>query len=247
MPEVSKTIRCDESTVEKLKKIASDEFGSQGQALAALVQLWETQRSKNIIPQRAAEIDSFNSAITRIHDIYLSSLNLYSSTSQDIRDEVRREMTSQQTLIADLQERLKTSEREAANTIDELTTARKTADSATEKAMTLTATIEDKNTIIKSLSDRNTALILQTESTDTLLQTQKDAQSTIDDLTKQLQDERTNALQALLEVQQTYQEDITKLQNDFSSKLQALSQMAVKPKHPKKTPTEPSLTEQKPE
>lgn len=105
MAQEVKSIRADEATLTRLREIAKD-FPSQGDALAALVQAYETDRSRTALPGRAAEIDSFDASVKRLRELYLGSLSLYQEAEAQAREAVALELKSRDTTIRNLQRQL---------------------------------------------------------------------------------------------------------------------------------------------
>ena len=72
-----KSLRAPQETFEKLKAIAADnQLGSQGEALTALIRLWEVNKAKVAVPDRATEIETFRSYLNKIEDAYIHSLEV---------------------------------------------------------------------------------------------------------------------------------------------------------------------------
>ena len=80
-----RSLRIDENTFEKFKNIAVQEFGNQGQCLSALVNLYETEKSKGLLSDRKTEIESFQLHINKLNELFLSSLSI----NQDIEERVK--------------------------------------------------------------------------------------------------------------------------------------------------------------
>jgi len=98
-----KSIRADDNTYDKFKKLATDEFGNQGQCLTALINLYETETSKVALVERKVEIESFQDYLNKLGSLFLTSLQLNSDAEGRIRDEFARQLTSKDKTIEDLQ------------------------------------------------------------------------------------------------------------------------------------------------
>lgn len=101
----TRSIRADNDSFEKFKLIA-DEFPNQAQALSALISTYEVEKSKAILPERQAEIESFSSYIQKVNEIYNHSLLLNHDAEIRIRAEFERQLVSKDTTIRDLQEKI---------------------------------------------------------------------------------------------------------------------------------------------
>lgn len=102
----TRSIRADNESFEKFKVI-SEEFPNQAQALASLISVYEVQKSKAILPERQAEIESFTSHIQKLNEIYNHSLLLNRDAEIRIRAEFDRQLASKDIIIQDLQEKVK--------------------------------------------------------------------------------------------------------------------------------------------
>ena len=71
-----KSIRADDEAYEKFKAISQEEFGNQGQCFSTLINLYETEKSKINLSERKLEIDSFQSHLNKISELFLMSLEM---------------------------------------------------------------------------------------------------------------------------------------------------------------------------
>lgn len=101
-----KSIRADDETYEKFKKLATNEFGNQGQCLTALINIYETETSKVSLVERKMEIESFQDYLNKISGLFLTSLQLNNDAEGRIRDEFARQLTSKDKTIEDLQSKI---------------------------------------------------------------------------------------------------------------------------------------------
>ena len=103
-----KSIRADDETYEKFKAIASQEFGNQGQCLSTLINLYETEQSKVKLIERKLEINSFQSHLNKIGELFLMSLQLNQDAEERVRTEFEKLLESKDRLIIDLQTKVDT-------------------------------------------------------------------------------------------------------------------------------------------
>ncbi|SHL00545.1 hypothetical protein SAMN05216582_13114 [Selenomonas ruminantium] len=100
-----KSLRAPQDTFEKLKAIAADnQLGSQGEALTALIRLWEVNKAKVAVPDRATEIETFRSYLNKIEDAYIHSLEINVAAEDRIREHFAGRLEADNTLINSLQE-----------------------------------------------------------------------------------------------------------------------------------------------
>lgn len=98
-----KSFRADDETFEKFKALATDEFGNQGQCLAALVNLYETEKSKLVLGDRKLEVETFQSHLNRLGELFLSSMQLNQDAETRVRGEFEKLLISKDKTISDLQ------------------------------------------------------------------------------------------------------------------------------------------------
>jgi DNA anti-recombination protein RmuC len=98
-----RSFRADEETFEKFKALASEEFGNQGQCLASLISLYETEKSKAVLVERKTEIENFQAHANKIIEMFLMSLQLNEDAEERIRSEFEHLLNSKDRIITDLQ------------------------------------------------------------------------------------------------------------------------------------------------
>ena len=159
-----RSLRIDENTFEKFKNIAVQEFGNQGQCLSALVNLYETEKSKGLLSDRKTEIESFQLHINKLNELFLSSLSINQDTEERVKSHFEKLLQSKDSIIADLQERLKTALASATESSEDLNALKnhlkekderiKKLENDSEKAELLyAANIEEKNVLCRALED----------------------------------------------------------------------------------------------
>jgi peptidoglycan hydrolase CwlO-like protein len=98
-----RSFRADEETFEKFKTLANEEFGNQGQCLASLISLYETEKSKAVLVERKTEIENFQAHANKIIEMFLMSLQLNEDAEERIRSEFEHLLNSKDRIITDLQ------------------------------------------------------------------------------------------------------------------------------------------------
>jgi chromosome segregation ATPase len=98
-----RSFRADEETFEKFKTLANEEFGNQGQCLASLISLYETEKSKAVLVERKTEIENFQAHANKIIEMFLMSLQLNEDAEERIRSEFEHLLSSKDRIITDLQ------------------------------------------------------------------------------------------------------------------------------------------------
>lgn len=100
-----RAIRADKDSYEKFRLIA-EEFPNQAQALAALVSMYEIQKSKALIPERQTEIENFSVHIQSLNEMFNQALLLNRDAEARIRAEFQRQIDSKDIVIQDLQDKI---------------------------------------------------------------------------------------------------------------------------------------------
>lgn len=102
-----RSFRADDVTYEKFKSISNTEFDSQGQCLSALINTYEIEKSKKIIPDRKAEIENFQAHVNKLMEMFIMSLELNKDTQMKVRGEFDGLLKSKDLTMASLQEEIK--------------------------------------------------------------------------------------------------------------------------------------------
>lgn len=112
-PTTVRSIRASEAVFEKLKEItAASKMNNQGEALTALVHLWEMDQAKNAIPDRATEIDNYRAALQKLENFFLHALEVNMGAEDRIRQEFSGQLEANATTINSLQNAKKTADKE---------------------------------------------------------------------------------------------------------------------------------------
>ena len=100
-----RSIRANEEVFERLKEIAAEgKMNNQGEALTALVRMWEMDQAKASIPDRGTEIDNFRATIHKLEDFFLNALEVNINAEDRIRQGFAGQLEANATTINMLQE-----------------------------------------------------------------------------------------------------------------------------------------------
>lgn len=150
MEEESKlrSFRADDVTYEKFKSISSSEFESQGQCLSALINTYEIEKSKKIIPDRKVEIENFQTHINKLMEMFIMSLELNKDTQMRVRGEFDSLLKSKDLTMSSLQEEIKNINQKRREIMEHITAMENKSKANEEELEKDKKTIEDlKNTI----------------------------------------------------------------------------------------------------
>lgn len=102
-----RTIRAKKETFDALRKLAEEaHFNTQGDALDALISLWEAQNAKKVMPEQEQNIDDFRTHMQALTNIYLSQLDSIAATTDRVRGEFNSQLKAHALTIENLQKEL---------------------------------------------------------------------------------------------------------------------------------------------
>ncbi len=169
MPNSALQIRIDDETKEKFRLI-SEEFSSQGECVQGLINAYELQKAKQVLPGMETNISNFQALAEELVKAYINVLDLNANSEKRIRLEFRDKLDNLNLLVVELRERLKTSEelrKEAeervsqvekelsgsiADNSETIQSLEKELEQVKKQSMQYASSLQDKQTIIDSLS-----------------------------------------------------------------------------------------------
>ena len=101
------SFRVNEEDIAKFKEFAEENGYNQAEAFKSIIQTLEMAKAKNIIKDRAKEIEVFQDTINNLMSMFLNSLNVNQTSEERIRDELIKELQTKDNTISNLQEQLK--------------------------------------------------------------------------------------------------------------------------------------------
>lgn len=102
-----KSFRITTETHEKFKEIANTIGGNQQLALERLIQVYELEQSKTVLTGKAESIEQFQQYATKLVSLYTESMEYQQNQADLIREEFKRELTSKDEIIIQLQAEIK--------------------------------------------------------------------------------------------------------------------------------------------
>lgn len=158
---VIKSIRGDKEVFQRLADLAKEKGMQQGAALEALLNAWDIQNAKGLVPERAADIADFDAHLQGIQKAFLRSLDLASSAEDRARVSYSAQLDAMSGTVARL-------EKELSETRAALDAAARTAAANLERAKAAEKRVAE---LEKAQTERNsTEAILK--AVETLLQEQ---------------------------------------------------------------------------
>ena len=100
---VLKSIRANPTAFDRLAAIAKEGGLDQGAALEALLNTWDVQAAKGMVPERAADVADFDAHVQGIQAAFLRSLELAQSAESRARVSYQAQLDAMSATIARLQ------------------------------------------------------------------------------------------------------------------------------------------------
>lgn len=172
-----RTIRADEETFKKFSQISRETFGNQGQCLSTLIHLYEIEQGKKEIPERQVEIETFQTHLNRLVDMFVNSLQLMNDTELRVKGEFADLLNSKDSVIINLQEEInkkKIKEKELNDLITSMELDKKRIETELKSSKKL---IEDYE---NSIQDKEALNIIMTEQVRALKENQRKAEEIIE-------------------------------------------------------------------
>lgn len=120
---VVRSIRADKEVFARLQEISKEKGMNQGATLEALINAWDIQSAKGLVPERAADIADFDAAVQRIQSAFLRSIELATGAESRARNEYATQLDVMSGEIARLKAQLKEAQEAAESAAQELATA----------------------------------------------------------------------------------------------------------------------------
>ena len=101
------SFRLGDEEVQKFREFAEEQGLNQAEMFQALVNNFEVARAKNLISDRAKEIETFQATVNTLVGMFVNSLAVNHSSEERIREYLSVELGTKDKTITDLQERVK--------------------------------------------------------------------------------------------------------------------------------------------
>lgn len=148
----STSFRINEDDIAKFKEFADKEGYNQAEAFKSIMQTVEMARAKNMIKDRAKEIEVFQDTINNLMSMFLNSLNVNQTSEERIREELSKELQAKENTISALYEQVQDLKAENKTLRDNSKELDHKVTMLTERGMEL---IEQYNTLENQLKVSN--------------------------------------------------------------------------------------------
>lgn len=179
------SVRIETELKEQFERFCEESGFTKEQGISIMLEAANLDKAKNIIPERATEIDQFELNVKNMLNMYLQSLELNRNAEERAREDFARQLDSQIDTIKDLQERIKLSEDEKKKVIDD---TNKIKEELKILENDLNKENEGYKEYIQELEKENETLKSSLTNNDELLRELKNKQSHYDEDMKKYQD-----------------------------------------------------------
>ena len=100
------SFRVSDEDIAKFKEFADKEGYNQAEAFKSIMQTVEMAKAKNIIKDRAKEVEVFQNTINDLMSYFLNSLNVNQTSEERIREELSQELQTKDNTISTMYDQL---------------------------------------------------------------------------------------------------------------------------------------------
>lgn len=154
----STSFRINEEDIAKFKEFADKEGYNQAEAFKSIMQTVEMAKAKNMIKDRAKEIEVFQDTINNLMSYFLNSLNVNQTSEERIREELSQELQTKDNTISTMYEQLQEVKAENKALKDNTKELNDNIKVINEEVKKLNNDILDKNKNIDKLNSNNDLL-----------------------------------------------------------------------------------------
>lgn len=151
------SIRMSDETKEKFLQLKEGLGLSQDDLIATLIQVYELNQAKEVIPEQAASIEQLQSYLNGIRNQYLSILEMNTFAEERIRQKFSIRLENNEKTFNDLNEKIKEGQEAIIKKDEELQEAREKIKSLKfleEEIHRCLESIRDKNMIITNMNEK---------------------------------------------------------------------------------------------
>lgn len=120
---ITRSVRAHKEIFQRLNEISKEKGMDQGATLEALLNAWDVQAAKGLVPERAADIADFDASIQAVQKAFLRSLDLASGAESRARNAYAAQLDAMSGTIARLEKDLAEAREAAESAAKELAQA----------------------------------------------------------------------------------------------------------------------------
>jgi chromosome segregation ATPase len=152
------SFRISEEDIAKFKEFADKEGYNQAEAFKSIMQTVEMAKAKNMIKDRAKEIEVFQDTINNLMNMFLNSLNVNQTSEERIREELSQELQTKDNTISTMYEQLQETKADNKNLKENNKDLNDNIKAINEEVKRLANDIIDKQKNIDKLNSNNDLL-----------------------------------------------------------------------------------------
>ena len=152
------SFRVSDEDIAKFKEFADKEGYNQAEAFKSIMQTVEMAKAKNIIKDRAKEVEVFQNTINDLMSYFLNSLNVNQTSEERIREELSQELQTKDNTISTMYDQLQEVKAENKALKDNAKELNDNIKIINEEVKKLNNDILDKNKNIDKLNSNNDLL-----------------------------------------------------------------------------------------
>lgn len=214
MAEKVASMRLDEDDLKQFKAFAKEQGLNQQQAFNSLLALVELDRAKTKLGDRAKEIEAFRETINKLLNFYIASLDINHTTEETIREEFKKELTTQTNTIANLQEQISKLKEDNKNYKETYTSIESICRELNQQIQKLEEELIEKQKTIDLFNRANTNLQQQQQEQLKELNEYKKEYNDLEQTYKKKTDKIEYQINTL---QETYKKHLTTLQEQITN------------------------------
>lgn len=117
---ITRSVRANKEVFQRIQEISKEKGMDQGATLEALLNTWDIQAAKGLVPERAADVADFDASIQSIQKAFLRSLDLAANAEQRARVSYQAQLDALAGNAARLEKELAEAQEAAKSATDEL-------------------------------------------------------------------------------------------------------------------------------
>lgn len=213
------TFRLDENDINTFREMTEKSGMNQAEMFQGLLNAFEMAKAKNQLADRGKEIDTFQTTVNTLVNMFLNSLEINQTSEERIREVLSLELNTKDNTIKDLQEQKQKLKEEVAalkESLDTKAKIAKVAENELEKLSKETEALTDK--LNKDLAEKSDTINSQQSQLQTL--------NGIIDEYKSYKNDYSNLEDEIKELNKTIDE-LTNANKDLSLRLESESKMKM--------------------
>lgn len=227
MGEIKQTnFRINQDAADTFRKFCEDNGMNQAQGFDHVMEIFELNRAKSVIPERRTEIEDFERLAKGLVSSYLRSVEINAQAEERIRENFTADLTRKDRTIDDLRAKIdilkaekESAKAEAAAAIEEKEQAKKDAEAAEKIRLAAEQTAADKQIIAETLATKLAEAERKASEYDDLKASMEASEATRRVLEQQVKDIKRDALEEAKEASREAEKATEKAVREASDKL----------------------------